>query len=169
MTEPVHRPRKLDRQVHLSEFNCGAAELDVWLQRFAWENQRANNAVTYVATMGTRVVGYYAIATGAVELVDVPPPLKRGTRPDPMPVIVLARLAVDRSVTGRGIGAGLLRDALERCALLSESIGAAALLIHARDSQARDFYLKLGDFVASPASELQLMVSMKELRAQFLA
>lgn len=149
----------------MSAFSSGAPELDAWLQRFAWENQRANNAVTYVTCLGGHVVGYYAIAVGGVALVSVPTVLKKGARPDPLPCIVLARLAVDQSAQGRGIGAGLLLDALGRCSLLSESVGAAAVLIHARDENARSFYMANGNFVAWPLDDLQLMVSMKHLRS----
>ena len=85
-----------------------------------------------------------------------------------MPVIVLARLAVDRDSACSGIGAGLLRDALERVATLSESLGAAALLVHARDTTAQQFYLHNGDFLPSPIDELQLLAPMKALRAEFL-
>lgn len=168
MTERPSRPRKLAKDDDVAAFDSGAPELDQWLIRYAWENLRANNAVTYVSTMGGRVVGYYAVAAGGVELVAVPSHLRKGTRPDPLPVIVLARLAVDRGAAGRGLGAGLLRDALERAAQLSGSLGAAALLVHARDEAARDFYLHNGDFVASPVAELQLMASMKHLVAVFL-
>lgn len=168
MSESLARPRRLEQRLDLSQFRSGAAELDLWLQRFAWENQQANNAVTYVTTMGERVVGYYAITSGSVELGVVPRDLKKGGRPDPLPVLILARLAVDEAVAGRGVGAGLLRDALERCAVISESVGAAALLVHARDESARAFYLHVADFVASPVADLQLMVSMKALRRVFL-
>ena len=169
MTDDLTRPRKLARQDDVSAFESGADELDHWVRRFAWEDLRANNAITYVSTVGGCVVGYYSICAGGVQLAAVPKDLRKGTRPDPMPVIVLARLAVDTSTAGRGVGAGLLRDALERAAVASESLGAAALLIHARDAAARSFYLHNGDFSPSPIDELQLMVSMKALRSIFPA
>ncbi|MDN5791070.1 MAG: GNAT family N-acetyltransferase [Micrococcales bacterium] len=168
MTDPPSRPRKLARHNDVAGFRSGASELDDWLRRYAWENLRANNAITYVSVVGDRVVGYYAIASGAVDLTAAPSALKKGPRPDPLPVIVLARLAVDVSMASRGIGAGLLRDALERAAHLSDSIGAAALLVHARDTTARDFYLHNGDFLPSPIDDLQLLAPMKELRSLFL-
>lgn|SRR5664280_2036627 len=168
MTDRPFRPRKLAKGDDAGQFESGAAELDEWLTKYAWENLRANNAITYVSVLGGRVVGYYAIAAGGVELVGVPPALRKGTRPDPLPVIVLGRLAVDRGMTGRGLGAGLLRDALERAATVSESLGAVALLVHARDEAAREFYLHNGAFHVSPVSELQLLVSMKHLTAEFL-
>ena len=167
MADGFSRPRKLARSDDTSTFESGAVELDQWLIEYAWENLRANNAVTYVTTSAGRVVGYYAISAGGVELTQVPALVRKGARPDPLPVIVLARLAIDRHVAGQGIGAALLRDALERSAMLSQSIGAAALLVHARDQSARDFYLRNGDFVASPIDELQLMVPMKTLRSLF--
>lgn len=136
--------------------------------QYPWDNLRANNMVAYVSTVADRVVGYYAIAAGGVELIGVPAALKKGTRPAPLPVIVLARLAVDRTMAGQGLGAGLLRGALERAAQLSSAVGAAALLVHARDEAAREFYQHNGDFHASPVAELQLMVSMKHLTALYL-
>lgn len=169
MTGQPCRPRKLQRADDASGFTSGAPELDDWLRRYAWENLRANNAITYVTTLDQRVVGYYAIASGSVELTSVPTALKKGSRPDPLPVIVLARLAVDQIIASAGVGAGLLRDVLERVAQLSESLGAAALLVHARDTTARDFYLHNGDFIASPVDDLQLLVPMKTLRSEFLA
>ncbi|MDN5805287.1 MAG: GNAT family N-acetyltransferase, partial [Microlunatus sp.] len=165
MTARPSAPRKLLRTDDVAGFTSGAGELDVWLQRFALENLTANNAITYVTTSGDQVVGYYAIAVGGVALLEVPAALKKGSRPDPLPVIVLARLAVDLDVAGVGVGAALLRDCLERTAQLSDSVGAAALLVHARDGAARDFYLHNGDFQESPIDELQLMVPIKELRA----
>lgn len=168
MTDLPSRPRKLTSRDEVSDFSSGAPELDEWLRRYAWENLRATNAVTYVSVTNDRVIGYYAIASGAVELTSTPAALRKGSRPDPLPVIVLARLAVDSTMASQGIGAGLVNDALERAALLSETIGAAALLVHARDATARDFYLHLGDFLTSPVDDLQLMAPMKQLRAQFL-
>ena len=115
------------------------------------------------------MVGYYALSAGGVGLAGAPAAVKKGSRPDPLPVIVLARLAVDNAVGSRGVGAGLLRDALERSAQLSESLGAAALLVHARDAAAHNFYLHHGDFLPSPMDDLQLMVPMKALRRLFLS
>ncbi|MHB8187642.1 MAG: GNAT family N-acetyltransferase [Dermatophilaceae bacterium] len=159
-------PRKMERDDDCADFDSGAPELDDWLRRFAFVNLRANNAVTYVAISDGRVVGYYAIAVAAAER-DVAPERLRQGRPSQIPCILLARLGVDSRMQGRGIGAALLRDALERAASLSNSVGAAAVLVHARDEVARDFYLANGDFLPSPLDGLQLMVPMKLLRALF--
>lgn len=164
MSDRAGPVRKLAKGDDTSSFSSGATDLDGWLSKYAWENQRANNATTYVSCLEGRVVGFYAITVGAVALMGVPSELKRGSRPDPLPCILLARLAVDRTVAGMGVGAGLLLDALERSIALSESVGAAAVLIHARDDNARSFYMANGNFSSSPIDDLQLMVSMKKLK-----
>lgn len=163
MSLPLGTPRKLEKSDDRADFSSGATELDDWLRRFAWENQAANNATSYVTTDGSRVVGYYAIAMAAYDLSDAPAALAKN-RPRQIPCILLARLAVDRAWQGDGWGAELLRDALIRSVGLSESIGAAAVLVHCRDEAARDFYLRHGDFLASPVEPLHLFVPIKELR-----
>jgi GNAT superfamily N-acetyltransferase len=156
-------PRKLLKTDKRDEFSSGAQELDVWLQRYAWENQRANNAVVYVAILEDRVVGYYAIAAAGVASSEVHEKVA-AHRPTTIPCILLARLAVDKSVQGNGVGSALLRDALERSVQVGESLGAAGVLIHCRDDNARQFYLQQGDFLQSPVEALHLMISMKEIR-----
>lgn len=166
---PYCHPRKLLRNDITEGFDSGAAELDSWLDRYAFVNQRANNAVTYVSTDGDRVVGYYSIVVAAVELAQAPERLTKGGRPAELPCILLARLAVDKSTHGHGLGAGLLQDALKRAAVISESIGAAAFLIHARDEDARRFYLHNGSFLDSPTDPLHLFLPMKDVRKEFLS
>lgn len=157
-------PRKLERTDNVSSFRSGAGELDEWLERYAWTNQRANNATTYVSMWRERVVGYYAITVASVALSEAPDRLRRGGRPAQLPCLLLARLAVDRDAQGVGLGAGLLLDALRRSAAIADGIGAAAVLVHARDTAARDFYLANGDFLASPHDDLQLFVPMKDVK-----
>lgn len=159
-------PEKLSRDHATDGFDSGAGELDDWLIRFAYQNQRAHDATTYVACIGSRVIGYYAVAMAAVERDTTPARLRAG-RPRQLPCVLLARLAVDRNLQGHGVGAGLLRDALQRSVLLSETIGAAAVLVHARDEDASAFYLANGDFLRSPLDPLQLMAPMQELRHIF--
>ena len=162
MSESLARPRRLEQRLDLSQFHSGAAELDLWLKRFAWENQQANNATTYVITDGAMVVAYYAITMAAVARTDAPLALQK-CRPSQIPCILLARLAVDASHQGEGLGWELLRDALLRSVLLSRSIGAAAVLVHCRDEAAKEFYLCNGDFLQSPVDDLHLMVPIKAL------
>lgn len=163
MTDGVFEvPRRLARADDRSEFTSGAEELDQWLRRYAWQNQRANNAVTYVTVRDGVVMGYYAIAVAAYAKDHAPERLQTG-RPREIPCILLARLAVDQHAAGLGVGAALLRDALLRSYRASQSVGAAALLVHCRDEVARDFYLHQADFLTSPVEPLHLMLPMKAI------
>lgn len=156
-------PRKLEKSDPRGTFHSGAPELDEWFARFAWENQAANNATTYVACHGDRVVGFYSITMAAVARHEAPSRVAE-RRPTQIPCILLARPAVDEDFNGKGLGSGLLRDALRRSFHISGSIGAAAVLIHCRDESAKNFYLHHGDFLQSPVEDLHLMIPMKALR-----
>ena len=162
-TESLEAPRGLIRQDVTAGFQSGAKELDDWFQRYAWQNQKANNAVTYVTTQDDVILGYYAITTAAYSRNDAPQGLNHRSRPEEIPCILLARLAVDERAQGHGIGAAMLKDAIERCYMLSREVGAAALVVHCRDEQARSFYLANGDFLPSPANNLHLLLSMKQV------
>ncbi len=156
-------PRRLTRDDDRSAFDSGAAELDDWFRRFAFENQQANNAVTYVTVRDGVVLGYYAIAMSAYTTTGLPERMRKN-RPVETPCILLARLAVDVTAQRQGVGAALLRHAMEQSFTLSQQVGAAALLLHCRDEVARAFYLANGNFIASPLDPLHLMLSMKEIR-----
>lgn len=164
----AQRPRKLLRTDIRDSFESGAAELDDWFRRFAYENQQANNATTYVAFDGEKIAGYYSLAVAGVDRADAPAALIKGGVPASIPCILLARLAVSLAYQGQGVGWGLLQDALSRTAVISESVGARALLINARDETAKAFYEHHIECHPSPASELQLMVPMKAIRRAFL-
>lgn len=168
MTGAPCDPRKLEKEDDCGEFSSGAAELDDWFRRFAFENLRANNAITYVSCIGRTVVGFYSIAVAGVAKDDAHPQIAQRGVPSDIPCILLARLAVDSAYQGQGLGVGLLQDALTRAATISESVGARAVLIHARDEQARDFYERNIECFRSPAAELQLMIPMKAVRHSFL-
>ncbi|MDR0594046.1 MAG: GNAT family N-acetyltransferase [Bifidobacteriaceae bacterium] len=157
------QPRKLARGDVRDGFRSGADELDRWLTEFAWQNQVAGNAVTYVTLDGQRVVGYYAIAMAAVTRAGLPAGLHPGRRPTQVPCLLLARLAVDRRYQGQGLGLDLLRDALVRAVHFSTEIGTVAVLVHCRDQAAKDFYLRGGDFLVSPIDRLQLLAPIAAL------
>ena len=162
MAREFTAPRKLAKNDDRTGFHSGSEELDQWLTRFSWQNQQANNATTFVITDGERVVGYYAIAMAAIARLDAPASLQKH-RATEIPCILLARLAVDHSCKGEGLGWELLRDAVLRSVQLSRSIGAAAVLVHCRDETAKAFYLRHGDFLQSPVDELQLFLPIKAL------
>ena len=143
----------------LDDFACGVDSLDDWLKRRAYPNQVNGASRTYVVTEGKRVVGYYCLASGALELSDTPVSIRRNM-PDPVPVAILGRLAVDKSSQGRGLGAALLQDAVVRTAQAGGILGIRGLLVHALSIEAKAFYEHHG-FVASPAQPMTLILSLK--------
>jgi GNAT superfamily N-acetyltransferase len=161
--EPLSGPSVLTAAHDLSVFDCGVVELNDFLRKHALASVGSGSARTYVALRGSRVVGYYSLAYGAVTPDEAPERVRKGMPRHPLPVMLLARLAVDRSEQGKGLGRGLLKDALLRTAQAAEIAGLRALLVHAKDDQAKAFYLKF-DFEVSPTHELHLLLLMKDLR-----
>jgi GNAT superfamily N-acetyltransferase len=155
-------PRKLTRADVREGFDSGAPELDEWLEHYSWQNQRANNAVTYVTVLDGRVVGYYAIAVSSVARELTAAAVAKGA-PKHVPCLLLARLAIDKDMQGRGLGQGLLVDALQRTVGLADSVGIRALLVHARDDAARRFYLAQAEFQESPSDPLHLLLPVKDI------
>ncbi len=148
----------------VSRFDCGGHDsLNDWLKRFALTNERNESARTYVVHRDGRVVGYYSISAGSVSVEEAPARISKGRARHPIPVILLARLAVDKDERGAGLGKALLQDALRRIAQAADIVGARAVLVHAIDEQARKFYEHF-DFEPSPVHDLQLMLLMKDLR-----
>ncbi len=141
MTDPALRPVELlDSETHdRSQFDSGVDSLDDWLQRVAPVAAAAGTAATWVLCRANRVVGYYALAMGSVQRSDAPSRLGRG-QPDPVPVLLVARLALDRSEQGSGLGADLLRDALVRSVAGARHYGARAVVVDAVDDRAAGFY-----------------------------
>jgi GNAT superfamily N-acetyltransferase len=150
----------------LEDFDCGRASLNVWLVRYARQAAAAGSARTYVvvdAQQG-RVVGYHALTAAELEREAATARVIKGMPQYPIPVVLLARLAVDLSVAGSGLGAWLLRDAMMRALAASASIGVRALLVHAIDQDARAFYLRHG-LEPSPSDSLHLMILIKDIAA----
>lgn len=153
---------KLRRDHLLDSFDCGKEELNRFLKRQAWNSQQSHGAQTYVLANDLRVVGYYSLAAGSVTYDDATDRVRKGQARHPIPVILLARLAVDLSLHGKGIGAALLKDALLRTAQAADTIGARALLVHAKDDDAKAFYEHF-TFAASPSDPYHLLLIMKDL------
>lgn len=161
----LQEPRPLERRDDRSRFQSGNTEIDDWFHRFAWQNHRAGNARVFVTTQEPETLGFYALSMGAVQRSTLPDALKPGQRPEPCPVLLLARLAVDQRAQGRGIGAALLKDALLRSYKLSNEVGFAALLVHCANDQAREFYLRQSsNFVPCPGAENHLVLPLRALR-----
>ena len=142
----------------LTTFACGVPSLDDWLRRRAWANQSNGASRTYVVTTGQHVSAYYALASGALACADAPGPIRRNM-PDPIPVAVLGRLAVDRSRHGQGLGAAMLRDAVLRSQEAARILGLRGLLVHAIDIPAKLFYEHHG-FTASATQPLMLVLAL---------
>lgn len=162
MNEPL-RVEKLRPDHVVSEFDCGSEELNRFLARFALINQQAGAAQTYVAVSDSNVVGYYSLAVGEVTFDDAPARLSKGLARHSVPIMLLARLAVSLGWQGGGLGSGLLKDAMQRTLQAADIAGIRALVVHAKDDQARRFYEHFG-FAASPSDPLHLYVLLKEIR-----
>lgn len=157
-------PEPLSAAHRLDDFECGEVALDDWLKRRAMANQLSGASRTFVvADLGSLVCGYYAMAAGAVAH-QVATSSVRRNMPDPVPVMVLARLAVDRRAQGRHLGASLLQDAVKRTVAVSRNAGVRALLVHALHDRAKQFYEHYG-FQASPVHSMTLMLRLSSIKA----
>lgn len=155
-------PEKLNARHDVSDFDSGEPVLDDWLRRRALANEDTGSSRTYVVCAEKRVVGYYALAVGAVAHVGAPGRVKRNM-PDPVPVMVLGRLAVDKEFQRRRVGTGLLRDAVLRTIQAAEIAGIRAIVVHAMSEAAKRFYQEYG-FIASPIDPMTVMVTVAEAR-----
>lgn len=161
--ENIRSPEPLQPTHELKNFDSGNTELDDWLKCRALKNEQGGASRTYVACIQQRVIAYYALAAGAVANVEAPGRVRRNM-PDPIPVIVIGRLAVDRHWQGKGLGRALVRDAILRTLQAAEIMGIRAILVHALSEQALEFYQKCG-FSASPIQPMTLMVTVADARA----
>jgi GNAT superfamily N-acetyltransferase len=157
---------KLSKAHDPAAFDCGTESLNAWLKRYALVNQQGDAAQTYVVHRDGAVAGYYALAAGSVRPEEATGRIAKGLAKHPISVILLARLAVDKREQGKGLGKALLKDALLRILSAADTVGARAVLVHAIDEEAREFYEHFG-FERSPVDEFELMLLMKDLRAQF--
>ena len=147
----------------LDTFDCGDDGLNRFIKRHALPSQLANSAQTYVVCRSGAVVGFYSLTAGSVTHESATERMRRGLARHPIPVVLLARLAVDSSAQGQGLGSALLKDALVRVSRAAGIIGARALLVHAKDDGARAFYSRY-DFDPSPTDPYQLCLVMKDLK-----
>lgn len=168
VTERFSPVAPLTRTHVVADFDCGSAAQSEWLVRHALQAHQSGTSRVYVVSEktdeGQKVVGYYALAAGSVAPATAPQWLAQGAGRYYQPVVILARLGVDLSCQGLGLGKAMVVDALRRVAAASEVIGVRALLIHCENDAARDFYLRLAKFEASPTDPLHLFLLMKDLR-----
>jgi GNAT superfamily N-acetyltransferase len=157
----LQAPTPLTEAHRLEDFRCAESALESWLRQRAWRNQQEGASRCYVVCAGENVAGYYALAAGAVSHAQATGRVRRNM-PDPIPVVVLGRLAVHADWAGQGIGAGLLKDAVLRSLRLSREMGIRALLCHAINEDAKRFYLHHG-FIESPIEPLTVMLNLAKM------
>ena len=156
--------RKLAASDVVASFDCGQSVLNQFLDRFALVNQKSDSAQTYVSCHAGGVAGFYSLAVGSVEPAEAPPRVTKGLPQHRVPVMILARLAVDLKFQSLGLGKALLKDALRRTAQAADLAGIRALLVNAKDESARQWYMKFG-FEPSPADSMTLFLLMKDIKA----
>lgn len=157
------RIEKLTRQHAVASFDCGNEQLNRFLHRFALGNQQANASQTYLGLADDAVIGFYTLVVGEVSFDAAPGRLTKGLARHPVPIMLIARLAVSVNWQGKGIGAGLLKDATLRTLNAADIAGIRALAVHAKDAAARSFYEHF-DFAPSPSDPLHLFVLIKDLK-----
>ena len=166
IAEPVLSLEPLGPRHDVARFDCGVPSLNDYLAKRALSDQHAEQIRVYLVALQDQVVGYFSRAAGAVEPQDATERMSKGQGAQPIPVILLGRLAVDVEYQGNGLGEALLVEALARSAAAAGTIGARVMLVHAIDERAREFYLKYG-FEFSPTDPLHLVMLMKDIRRTF--
>jgi len=157
-------PEPLTTQHRLEDFDCGKPALNDWLLRHARQAQGSGSAKTFVvAEDDGRVAGYFSLTVGQVDTLEAPQRIRMGMGQYPLPVVILARLAVSEADQGRGIGFGLLKDAIRRTMLIADQAGIRAMMTHPIDDEAARFYTRFG-FISSPLREQQLLLLLKDAR-----
>ncbi len=159
----LRSPESLGPQHRLEGFDCGKPALNEWLIRHARQAQGAGSSKTFVVTDDDRLVGYFSLTVGQIDTLDAPDRIRKGMGQYPLPVVILARLAVSKHDQKRGIGFGLLQDAIRRTVLIGEQAGVRAMLTHPIDEDAAVFYTRFG-FIQSPLREQQLLLLLKDAR-----
>lgn len=159
----TRRIEKLQPHHPVEAFDCGQEALNGFLKKHALHNQRGGGSQTYVGLADETVIGYYALAVGSVEQDRAPERVKKGLAKHSIPIMLLARLAVDRRWQQQGIGAALLKDATLRTLQAADIVGIRALAVHAKSDAARKFYERF-DFLPSPTDPLHLFMLLKDVR-----
>ncbi len=165
MSDFYPRPsiEKLTTAHSVTDFDCGNSELNRFIQKYAYQNQQANSSQTYVGIYENVVIGYYSLTVGSVIYAEAPNRVAKGQPKHPIPVMILARLAVDLQWQNRGVGRGLLKDALKRTAQAADLAGIRALLVHAKDPDVKRWYERF-NFEPSAIDPLSLFLLLKDLK-----
>lgn len=156
-------PLPLNDTHEISNFDCGKEPLNRFLKHFALANQANGSTRTFVGLDENRVVGYYSLTVSSIIYDEAPERMAKGLAKHPIPVLLMARFAVDKSCQGMGIGSGMFKDALKRCLTVSQNAGIRAFIVHAKDEEARHYYLRFR-MAECPSNPMHLYLLMKDLR-----
>lgn len=156
-------PSPITANLELVNFDSGESSLNEWLKKRAFKNHSTGASRCFVLCVGATVIGYYSLSAGAISH-EAAPKVMRHNMPNPLPVLLLGRLAVDKRYHNQGIGKALLRDAMLRAVNVSGDAGVFALLVHAISDQAKQFYLSRG-FVESPLQAMTLLITIETIRS----
>jgi GNAT superfamily N-acetyltransferase len=159
----IRPPSPIAADIGLADFDCGELFLNEWLKKRALKNHLAGASRCFVLCNGNTAIGYYSLSAGAISH-EAAPKAVRLNMPDPLPVLLLGRLAVDKRYHNKGIGQALLRDAIIRAVNVSSNAGVFAILVHALNDQAKQFYLSRG-FVESPLQPMTFMMTLETVRS----
>lgn len=159
----LKKPEPLNKDHNLTDFNSNYSELDEWLKKYAFQSKMSGSASTFIIADNNIVVGFYSLTVGQVEADEASERIKRGMGKYPIPVVILARLAVIQAYQGKGIGKAMLRDAISKTLQIAEQGGVRALLVHAIDEKAKTFYKRYG-FEPSPIRDNQLLLLLKDAK-----
>lgn len=159
----LKKPEPLNKDHNLNDFNSHSPELDEWLKKYAFQAKMSGSATTFIVADDNLVVGFYSLTVGQVEAEEASERIKKGMGKYPIPVVILARLAVLHTYQGKGIGKAMLKDAISKTLQIAEQGGVRALLVHAIDENAEDFYKRFG-FEPSPIRENQLLLLLKDAK-----
>jgi GNAT superfamily N-acetyltransferase len=158
----IQPPQPIKPEHESEDFDCGNFELNEWLKKRSRKNEGSGASRTYVVTVEQKIIAYYCLATGSIISITATGKVRRNM-PDPIPVMVIGRLAVDRNWQGKGIGYGLVRDGILRTSQASAIAGIRAIIVHALNEEAKQFYEKCG-FTPSPVAPMTLMVTMNDAK-----
>ncbi len=156
-------PQPITLEHNIMDFDSGVSSLDEWLKKRALKNQASGASRCFVLCEGKKVIGFYSLSAGAICHESAPKSLRRNM-PDPLPVLLLGRLAIDINYHNKGLGSALLRDAMLRAVTVAQETGIFAILVHALSEPAKQFYLSRG-FVESPLQPMTLMVTLQTVRS----
>lgn len=164
----IRQTEKLRQDHVVGAFDCGHQALNRFLQQYALVNQASGSSTTYVGLSDQTVIGYYSLAVGSVEYEEAPERITKGLAHHPVPIALLAKLAVDQQWKKMGVGKGLLKDAMLRTLQAADILGIRAIMVHAKDNGVKEFYQHF-DFIPSPSDPLQLMIILKDVRQILLS